>query len=47
VVVLILLAAIVLVLLVLIYKTQGSKTALFALGAFIAGLLLSHFITTV
>lgn len=45
--VLILLVIVVVVILVLIYKTQGSKVALFALGAFIAGLLLSHFITTV
>jgi hypothetical protein len=47
VLVLILLLAIVFALLVLIYKMHGAKVALFALGSFLVGLLLSHFLTNV
>lgn len=33
--------------LALVYKFHGAKVALFALVAFIAGMLLSHFLATV
>lgn len=45
--VLIILVLLIIAVLVLIYRMHGAKLTLFALGSFIVGLLLSHFLTNV